>query len=452
MRTYEQALDFLNQYINYEKTRSVKYEQGTFKLSRMQVLLERLGNPQQAFKIVHVAGTKGKGSTCAMVESVLRAAGYRTGLYISPHLHTLRERIRVSGQMIEPGEVAALMDEIEPHLEAVPGITWFEVITAMGLWYLARKHVDVAVVEVGLGGRLDATNVVTPAVSVITSLSFDHMAWLGDTLGQIASEKAGIIKPRAPVVSAPQHPEALEVVERVAAERGSALTLVGRDWLYAPGQIGPHGQWFARLRPAWYEDFEPAPEFHWIPLLGRHQIVNASVALSALDTLRQAGLVFTPDAVERGLRTVEWPGRMQVLSREPLVVTDGAHNGESAQRLAATLREWFPGRDWTLVFGASSDKDFAAMFDALLPLAGHTVLTRAHTVRAADVELLTQLATARGARVEMAADVAEALDLALAAPGGHRGVVVTGSLFVVAEAEIAWARRIGGPLPETDPE
>jgi dihydrofolate synthase/folylpolyglutamate synthase len=228
--------------------------------------------------------------------------------------------------------------------------------------------------------------------------------------------------------------------------------LVGRDWLYAPGRIDAYGQWFARVRPDWYKNFWPNPEFYWIPLLGRHQMINATVALAVLDLLRDFRLAITPDAVEEGLRAVHWPGRMQVLSREPLVVTDGAHNGESAQRLAAALHEWFPGRRWTLIFGASSDKDFSAMFDALLPMSLHAIMTQAHTARAADLERLAELAASRIARVEVASSVADALGLALqdVQRDERAAVIVTGSLFVAAEAEAAWAARIGAPMPETD--
>jgi dihydrofolate synthase/folylpolyglutamate synthase len=472
MRTYRQALAYLDQYANYELNRSVQYAPETFNLSRIEQLLDRLGNPHRAFQTVHVAGTKGKGSTCRMIESVLSAAGYRTGLYTSPHLHTFRERIQVGRGRVTSGmggaisgtggvtpplligreEVAALADELEPHIVAVPGLTYFEIVTAMGFLYFARQQVEMAVVEVGLGGRLDATNVVTPQVSVITSLSYDHTAWLGNTLAQIAFEKAGILKPGVPAVSAPQQPEALEVIECACAETKSPLTLVGRDWLYAPGRIEQDGQWFARVRPDWYKSFLPQPEFYWIPLLGRHQIVNATVALAVLDLLRSQHLTIRAEAVERGLRDVRWPARMEVLSRQPLVVADGAHNGESAQRLQAALREWFPDRKWTLVFGASADKDLAAMLDALVPVSSRVILTRAHSRRAADVERLSELAAERGAPVEMADSVARSLDLALTDADEQSGVIITGSLFVAAEAEEAWAARVGAAPYETDYE
>jgi dihydrofolate synthase/folylpolyglutamate synthase len=443
-------LAYLDQHANYELNRSVQYAPETFNLARIEQLLERLGHPHRQYKSVHVAGTKGKGSTCRMIESVLRSAGYRVGLYISPHLHTFRERIQVSGQWIERDEVVALVGALEPHIVAVPGLTYFEIVTAMGYLYFARKQADVAVVEVGLGGRLDATNVITPEVSVITSLSFDHTAWLGNTLDKIAFEKAGIIKPGVPVVSAPQQPEALQVIERVSDEIKSPLVLVGRDWLYVPGQIEPSGQWFARLRPDWYKNFWPAPEFYWIPLLGRHQIVNATVALAALDLLRNDTFSIPVEAVKEGLRSTHWPARMEVLSREPLVVVDGAHNGESAERLRAALKEWFPDRKWDLIFGASTDKDFVAMFDALLPMASRAIMTRAHSVRAAAPERLAELAQSRGAYTEVATSIADALDLALRESDERTSVVITGSLFIAAAAEEAWAARIGAPPFETD--
>jgi len=297
MRTYAQALAYLNRLINYERSRPPVYSADHLNLERMRALLARLGHPHQAYPTIHIAGTKGKGSTAAMIDAILRAAGYRSGLYTSPHLHTFRERIRVSGEPIAPEAFALLLDQLEPHLAAVEGVTWFEAVTALGFLHFARSHVAIGVIEVGLGGRFDATNVLTPLVSVITSLSLDHMAWLGDTLDQIAFEKAGIIKPGVPVVSAPQKPEALAVLERIAAERGSPLTVIGRDVEYtpAPGK-GSEGEG---------ETFSLQHSAFRVALPGRHQIDNAALAITAI---RQAkALSVSAKAISAGLAGVTWP-------------------------------------------------------------------------------------------------------------------------------------------------
>ncbi len=448
MRTYAQAIEYLNRFVNYERQRPPKYSAETLNLDRMGDLLSRLGDPHQAYPTIHIAGTKGKGSTAAMAESILRAAGYRTGLFTSPHLHTFRERMRVDGELISREAFAALVDEIEPHVAAVAGVTWFEIVTALCFLHLARAAIDVGVIEVGLGGRFDATNVLMPRVSAITSLSMDHMAWLGNTLEQIAFEKAGIIKPDVPVVSAPQQARALETLERVSAERRAPLTVVGREVTFQPLSSSPDGQTFSISIGS--DDFsrrgQPATAAQFrIPLLGAHQVVNATVAVTAV---RQAGgLPVGDDSVARGLASVRWPGRFEIARRSPPLVFDGAHNADSAEKLAATLKEIFPGRRWTLVFGASADKDIAAMLDALLPLAGHIIVTRARTVRAGHAEHIADLVVARRRSPAIASGVREALEQALAA---DRPVVVTGSLFIVAEAREAWFERTGTPLPDRD--
>lgn len=444
MRTYAEALDYLNTFIDYEQQRSAPYSAETLNLDRMRDLLNRLGNPHRAYPSIHIAGTKGKGSTSAMIESILRAAGHRTGLYTSPHLHTFRERMRVSGEMISRDVFAALVDEIEPHAAVVAGITWFEIVTALGFLHFARSKIDIGVIEVGLGGRFDATNVITPWVTAIASLSMDHMAWLGDTLGQIAFEKAGIIKPGVPVVSAPQKPEALAVLERVALERGSPLTVIGRDVAYSPSPALP----LSLEKKGSREDggsFTIGGSTFYIALLGRHQIDNAALAIAAI---RQAtGLAVTDEAIARGLATVQWPGRLEIARRDPPLVFDGAHNGDSAEKLAEALRDLFPGQRWTVVFGASSDKDIAAMLDALLPIADRVIVTRAKTVRAGNVEHIAELVSQRHHPAEIASSVKEAIGLALNA---NAPAFVTGSLYLVAEARAAWFEHIGAPLPESD--
>ncbi len=474
MPTYQEALAYLDRYANYELNRSVRYTAETFDLSRVHELMARLGHPHQAYPAVHIAGSKGKGSTAAMVESILRAAGYRTGLYTSPHLHTCRERIRVGGDLIGPQEFADLVGEIAPHAEAVAGITWFEVTTALAFLHFARRAVDVAVIEVGLGGRLDATNVITPLVSVITSLSYEHTAWLGDTLAQIAFEKAGIIKPGVPVVCAPQDPEAMAVIERVCVERAAPLIRVGEDWQFRSGPIRPDGQSFeVRLLEA--PPFSSSPQLlfsslnrggeeeaggrgevpsRWqpwtrfdLPLLGRHQIVNATCALAAVAQLPSAGFRVSLSALRQGLAAVRWPGRAEILSPNPLVVVDGAHNGDSARRLAETLSEWFPGRRWTFVVGTLSDKDHAAILRELAPVAAEMIVTRSHSVRATDPEALAQIARGMGILVSVSPNVRAALEQGLAQGDA---LCLTGSLSVVAEARKAWAELQGMTWPEED--
>lgn len=447
MRTYEEALSYLQRYINYELKRTIPYAPGTFDLARMYALLGRLCDPHRAYPTIHIAGSKGKGSTAAMAASILQAAGYRTGMYISPHLHTCRERMQVNGTLITPEEFAALVEDIAPHAEAVKGITWFEVTTALAFLYLARHEVDIAVIEVGLGGRLDATNVITPQVSVITSLSYEHTAWLGDTLGQIAREKAGIIKPGVPVVSAPQADEAMAVIEKVCAERKAPLIRVGRDWLFRSGSIHPGGQMF-EVRPASATSILPAAWTRFeIPLLGRHQIINATCALAAISVLPLERFEIPFRALREGLATVTWPGRIEVLSRQPLVIADGAHNEDSARRLVETLQEWFPGRRWTFVVGILSDKDHAAILNELAPLAEQMIVTRSRHARATDPEQLAEIARRIGLPVHISPDIKTALEEAL---GRGDAVCLTGSLSVAAEARVAWAARNGAPLPEMD--
>ncbi|HIE39538.1 MAG TPA: bifunctional folylpolyglutamate synthase/dihydrofolate synthase, partial [Anaerolineae bacterium] len=420
----------------------------TLDLTRVERLLDRLGNPHRAYPSIHIAGTKGKGSTAAMVESALRAGGYRTGLYTSPHLHTFRERIRVGGGLISREEVVALVEELRSLIAQVPGTTTFEAITAMAFAYFARQGVEMLVAEVGLGGRLDATNVLKPEVSVITSLSLDHTYLLGETLPEIAREKAGIIKSEVPVVSAPQRPEAIHVIEEVSRKRRAPLVEVGRDWTWDPGPFDLKGQAFVARRVG--DGGDVLAGDYWIPLLGRHQLENGVAALAALQVLREGGVELPRPVVKEGLRRVEWPGRMEVLGRTPLAVADCAHNPYSAQVLRTALEEWFPGTRWVLVFGASADKDIAGMLRALLPITDYLIVTRSEHPRAAAPIELADVAASVGGGAEVAVNVRRALQRALATMDPGSGLLFTGSVFLVAEVREAWAERNGNPLPEND--
>jgi dihydrofolate synthase / folylpolyglutamate synthase len=450
MLSYEEALDYLYSFVDYGAVRPAQYSAETFDLGRMVRLMADLGDPHRRYPALHIAGTKGKGSVAAMCASALRAGGYRTGFYTSPHLLEFGERIQVDGEHIPRAAVAELVEVLREAAPRHQGITTFELTTALAFLYFAQAQVDVAVLEVGLGGRLDATNIVTPRVSVITSLSYDHQSLLGHTLAEIAGEKGGIIKPGVPVVVAPQPPEALEVLARIAAERGAPLTLVGRDWHYRPVAHALDGQtfevWSARertqLEALWAEGHGLAwrPERLEIPLLGVHQVENGAVAYAALQALREQGLPLAPGAVREGLKAVRWPGRFEVLSRQPALVVDGAHNADSAEKLAQAVRAYFPGRPVTLVFGASSDKDVAGMLRALLrPEVGvrRAVFTQAVHPRAQASDELAALANAVAGdslSVETAPTVADGVAAAWHAAGPEDVIVATGSLFIVAEA------------------
>lgn len=447
---YPETIAYLHSLTDYEKTRLERYTPETLDLSRVEHLLAVMGNPHTSFRSVHIAGTKGKGSTAALCEASLRAAGYRTGLYTSPHLHTFRERIQVAGQKIAREEVVALVEEYRPAIERIQGITTFEAITALGFLYFARSGVEVAVVEVGLGGRLDATNVITPEVSIITSLSFDHTYLLGDTLGKIAYEKAGIIKPGVPVVSAPQQEEAAGVIASVARERGAPLTMVGHDWQYAAGQAELDGQYFSARRVSGGGSAFDGE--YWIPLLGRHQLENATCALAALDILSRRGFGIPEWAVREGVRTVQWPGRIEILSREPLVVVDCAHNPYSAQVLRLALHEWFPGKKWVLIFGASTDKDIPGMLRELLPISEYVIVTRSDHPRAASPVELADMVATLGGGAEISVNPRKALKRGLAMVGEDCGLLATGSIFLVADVREEWARYTGALLPENDNE
>ena len=448
MLSYRDALAYIYSFTDYEKQHTYRYAPEIFDLNRVVRLLELLGNPHRRFRAVHIAGTKGKGSTSAMIASVLQAAGYRTGLYTSPHLHTFRERIRINGHIIGETELCSLVEQIQPAVAAVPELTTFEIITALGFLYFAQQQVDCAVLEVGMGGRLDATNVVTPQVAIITSLSYDHTHILGNTLAAIAREKAGIIKPHIPVVSAPQPAEAMEVIEEVCTQREAPLTVVRRDWQWEAVEATLDGQSFY----AWPVGSASNRLLYRIPLIGPHQLINATNSLAAISILREQGVDIPQAAIREGLQEVQWPGRFEVLHREPFVVVDCAHNPDSTRKLRLTLETLLPRRRVFLVFGISADKDLKGMLDALLPITTRMVVTRSRHPRAAAPEDLQAAVAARGEEAALSESVAEALEVALGWAGPDDVVCVTGSTFVAAEAQEAWAARQGLPLPPCDPE
>jgi dihydrofolate synthase/folylpolyglutamate synthase len=445
MLDYGDALTYVYSFTDYEKRGFAVYAPEFYDLERVRRLLGPLGEPQRTFQAIHIAGTKGKGSTAAMVESVLRAAGYRTGLYTSPHLHTFRERIQTCGELIPEADVTRLVEEMKPLVAQVADITTFEIMTALAFAWFAEQGVEWAVVEVGLGGRLDATNVLRPAVAVITSISYDHTAILGETLAQIAAEKAGIVKPGVPVVSAPQAAEAQSVIEETCSQCGAPLTVVGRDWRWELTAADLEGQTFTLVKG------QRVLEDLWIPLLGEHQVVNAATAVAALSLLGRIGIDLAEAVIRDGLRAVHWPGRLEILGRAPLVVVDSAHNGDSAQKLIVALRSYFGRRRLVVVLGASADHATPELMAALLSKVDRAIATRSRHPRAADPAWLQAQAAESGFCLEVRETVAQALTAALDDAGPEDLVCCTGSVFVVAEARESWFARQGLALPPSDP-
>ncbi|CAI8003287.1 Dihydrofolate synthase/folylpolyglutamate synthase [Geodia barretti] len=404
-----------------------------YDLRNVERLLGRMGDPHRQRGTVHVAGTKGKGSTAAMVESIARAAGYSTGFYSSPHLHSFCERIRRDGQPVSRERFATLTDAVWPHHldnaadpEAGPA-TLFEYLTAMGFQCFAEDAVDVSVIEVGLGGRLDATNVVTPEVSVVTPVSLDHMAILGDTIGEIAADKAGIIKRGAPVVVGPQFPEAMEAINRAAAEQSAAMIRIGDDITWEVEEASAEGQ---RLE-----------------IRGGERSHGGGRGGGVAD----AGYSIDGHAIAGGLESVEWPGRMEALRQEPTVVVDGAHNDHSVATLLATLSTYVSHRNLIVVAGFSRDKRVDAMVELLAERADQVIATRSRHPRSMRPAEIAQEFLDQGMapdRVGISAHTGAAVAEAVAAADADDLVLVTGSLFVVAEAREA----ILGIEPETYPD
>jgi dihydrofolate synthase/folylpolyglutamate synthase len=457
---YKEALAYIYSFTDYE--RGGKYQRDRNEnMPRTAMLLELLGNPHLAYPTTLIAGTKGKGSTGALIERVLREAGLRTGLYTQPDLHTFRERMRINGRLISEQEVAELMPAIQTAAQQVqasgqfgPLIT-YEIGTALAFYYFARQHVQHAVIEVGLGGRLDATNLTQPLVSVITSISYDHMEILGDTLTKIATEKAGIIKPHGTVVTSAQAPEALIAIANVARQRQARLIRVCSmdddpaqaqvesgivpplSYRYRAQQQNQQSQSFTIWTPEQvYSDLE-------IPLLGQYQLENATAALATLDMLHTRGISWDEHALRLGFRSVYWPARIEIVGQHPTIVVDGAHNADSMQKLMQALRSLFEGQRLLAVLGVARSKDLVGVIRALTDI-DTVILTRMHNQRATDPATLAALFAEQAPHVKVyiKEDSAEAMNFALQLAGRDDLICATGSLYLAGEA-LRWAADHG---------
>ncbi len=440
---YQQALDYLYSFIDYE-TMHLPRDAINYDLRRMDELLARLANPHLKATTVHIAGTKGKGSTAAMIASVLKTAGYRTGLFTSPHLTDLRERFRVDGELIPEAVVTELVARLKPEVTTVNRkatygqLTTFELLTTLGFLYFAQQGVDFQVVEAGLGGRLDATNVVRPEVCLITSIGLDHTDVLGNSLAQIAAEKAGIIKPGAVVVSSPQADEVARVIEERCLSYDAELVRVGRDVTW-------RGLGFRADRQLVEVNGRITSYSIKLPLLGYYQLENAAAAVAAVEVLADRGFDISRDSIVAGLERVSWPGRFQVLGKKPLIVADGAHNPASAGQLKLSLANYIKGGgnykkngkpfdQAILVIGASSDKDIAGIVSELYLLFNVVIVTRSRHPRAMATAPIAAEFRKYGLKARVTETVPEALSMAHAIAGKGDLICITGSLFVVGEA------------------
>ncbi len=445
---YRQSISRLLTLVDHERNRVVGPRQkAIYDLTRMEALLNRLGNPQNQVPALHIAGTKGKGSTAALCDAALHAAGLRTGFFSSPHLHTFRERIRRDSEPISEEDFARLVDGLWPLHEELSNdpdvgpLTLFEYLTGMAFQCFAQDRTDVQIIEVGLGGRLDATNVLDAGVCVITSISLDHTAILGDSIGEIAADKAGIIKRGATVVIAPQTPEALAPILAVCEEKEAAPILVGRDITWEEGQFGTDGQSLkVRGRNGEYD--------LRIPLLGTHQLENAATAVAALEALTSQGIEVPILAIKIGFEKVNWPCRMEILSRSPLLMADGAHNVYSVESLLRSLPKYLDFQRLILLAGFSRDKNVEGMARALAERADITFATASRHPRSMTPTAVASLFTNAGKTAQTAPTPADALKKALDCAGEKDLVLATGSLFLTAEVREAAL----GIEPEIYPE
>ncbi|HET6931897.1 MAG TPA: folylpolyglutamate synthase/dihydrofolate synthase family protein [Candidatus Acidoferrum sp.] len=439
---YESAVRYLLS-LGRELAAPTQAAAAKFNLENITTLLERLGRPDRAYPCVHIAGTNGKGSSAAFLEKILREAGFRTGLYTSPHLERINERIRISGKEIADERFAeiftrihAVIEELlaEGKLRAHP--TYFECVTALAFEAFARERVDFAVIEVGLGGRLDATNVVTPLVSVITRIDFDHENYLGHSLREIAGEKAGILKPQVPAVFAAQLPEAHEVLVTRATELRCPFVETA-EFFRVEKEMLEHGCVSATVvETSGGRTFSLEPQ-----LAGRFQLQNALNAAAAARILQNRNYRITDEHIVNGIATTEWPGRLERLQTRPDVYLDGAHNPGAARALARFLEENFAGRKVFLIFGAMRDKAVDEVTGTLFPYAQEVIFTQPGTPRAVSARQLAEMAGDHARQFTIIEDAKLALESALAKAGPEDAVFITGSLYLVGELRHAWNAR-----------
>ncbi len=424
---YQRSLDYL---YGLEKFGMI------FGLTKVEEILEAVGNPHREIQAIHIGGTNGKGSTAAIIASILRREGYRVGLYTSPHLIRFTERMKVNEKEIEKEEVASLTEWMRERIETAgiaPPFTFFDFTTAMAFLYFKQKMVDLAILEVGLGGRLDSTNVIDPLLSIITNIGKDHEDVLGKGILRIAREKAGIIKESRPLITAATQPQVLRLFSKICREKKAPFFRVGKEFRYVLAGEGSFS----------YEGLHRKLWDLSLNLRGSHQMINATTALGAMEILDDLGYRVSNDAMTEGLKEVDWPGRLEVVCSSPRVLLDGAHNPDGALSLKESLEKDFEYHHLILLIGIMKDKDLHSILHSLSPLADRIILTRPGTDRAASPALLRKALGRNGKKAEVIEDFRKAIDKGLSLTGEEDILCITGSLYTVGEARSYFLPRGG---------
>jgi dihydrofolate synthase / folylpolyglutamate synthase len=432
---YQSTLNYLYSFVDYSLTRNLRYSAEKFNLERMRSFMRLLGDPHLDYPIVHVAGTKGKGSICALIANVLKTAKYRTGLYTSPHLQEFTERIKVNDINIEKNELNNLVDEIKPFIGKIKELTTFEITTALAFLYFSREKVDIAVIEVGLGGRLDATNIVNPLVSIISTISKDHVKILGNTLEKIAIEKAGIIKNDVPVIVSFQKPRVNIFLKKIAQTKNSIFYDTQKEYKYKTIKNSFKGQEF------FLTCVDGEKHSFFLPLLGVHQIQNAITAYSAIQIIKNNGFIIDDQNIYKGFATVDWPGRFEILREKPFLIIDSAHNVDSIIKLVNTINLILPKKEIILIFGASEDKDIDGMLKIIIPRIHLLITTQSIHPRALEAGKVLRIAQEHGKKGISIPSIEDAFKLALEKWTEKSVIIATGSIFVAAAIRELWISK-----------
>lgn len=435
-RNFKQALEYLFTRTDYEKQSRLRYNVTTFSLERMEKLLGALSNPQKKLATAHIAGTKGKGSTATMLARMLQSNGYSVGLYTSPHVVNLHERIEINGRRITDSELTSLINRIYAPVEKMAKTdapTFFEIFTAMAFMYFVDKKVDIAVIETGLGGRLDSTNVIEPAVVGITNISIDHQNLLGKTLDSIAKEKAGVIKKGIPVITVPQEPLAMKEIKKQANAVKAPLLVTGKDIDFSyrfesSREYGPHTRICLTTPTSKFEHLR-------VPLPGEHQAMNCGLAIAMLDALKAGGYKIDDAKAVEGLKEIKMPGRMEIVHQDPRILIDGAHNAASIRALVQAIGQHVPYDSMVVIFGCGADKDVRGMLEQLQYGADKVIFTRSNSPKAVFPQELADMYTEIcGKMCQTAFSLKEALRIASSAIGKEDLICITGSFYLVGQA------------------